>query len=71
MVSRLINFLFRRHTLSYQLHRIESLIAQKKYAEAVAASYLALEKFPQSPELEALNSRAFAGFSSYLYEQEF
>lgn len=71
MVSHLINWLFRRHTLAYQLHRIERLIAEKKYAEAVTASYLALEKFPQNPELEALNSEAFKGFSSYLYKQEF
>ncbi|QIW88577.1 hypothetical protein [Pseudanabaena phage PA-SR01] len=71
MVSHLINFLFRRHTVSYQLYRIEKLIAKKKYAEAVTASYLALEKFPQHPELEALNFEAFKGFSSYLYNQEF
>ena len=71
MVSHLINWLFRRHTLAYQLHRIERLIAKKKYAEAVTASYLALEKFPQNPELEALNSEAFKGFSSYLDKQEF
>jgi hypothetical protein len=72
MVSRLINWLFRRHTVSYKLHHIERLIAEKKYAEASVAAFLALRKFPNHPELLALKQQAETkGFASYLYNQEY
>lgn len=71
MLSRLINFIFRRHTLAYQLHRTERLIAEKKYYEADACAFLALQNFPNHPELLNLKAEAEKGFSSYIYNQEF
>lgn len=71
MFSRLINFLFRRHTLSYHLHYIEKLITEKQYAEASTAAYLALEKFPNSSEILNLKTQAEKQFSTYLYQKEF
>ena len=69
MVSSLINWLFRRHTVSYKLHTIERLIAEKKYMEASIAAHLALQKFPSHPEIIALKTQAELGFSSYLYSE--
>lgn len=69
MVSRLILWLFRRNTVSYKLHHIERLIAEKKYMEASIAAHLALQKFPAHPEILALQAQAKQGFSSYLYSE--
>lgn len=69
MVSSIINWLFRRHTVSYKLHHIERLIAEKKYMEASIAAYLALQKFPAHPEILALQAQAEQGFSSHLYSE--
>ena len=71
MVSQLINWLFRRHTVSYQIHYIERLLTEKKYCDACVCIYKALQKFPNHPELLDLKSRAEKGFSSYIYWQEF
>lgn len=70
MVSSLINWLFRRHTVSYKLHKIEKLISEKSFCQAIVTSYIALQKFPNQPELLALKAQAEKGFSSYLYSQE-
>jgi hypothetical protein len=71
MVSRLIRWLFKRNSVSQYLHRIEKLITEKKYCEADACAFLALQNFPNHPELLALKIEAEKGFSSYLYSQEF
>jgi len=71
MVSHLINFLFRRHTVSYKLHYIERLIAEKKYVDASVYAYLALQKFPDHPELLALKTQAEKEIAHYIYNQEF
>ncbi|UQS95028.1 hypothetical protein Pam2_148 [Pseudanabaena phage Pam2] len=71
MVSSLINWLFRRHTVSYKLHHIERLIAEKKYMEASIAVYLALQKFPDHPELLTLKAQAEKEMAHYIYNQEF
>ena len=68
-LSDIINWLFRRHTVSYKLHHIERLIAEKKYMEASIAAHLALQKFPAQCEILALQAQAEQGFSSYLYSE--
>jgi hypothetical protein len=71
MVNRIIRF-FKRNCLASQIHRIENLITEKKYAEASVAAFLALDKFPEQPELLALKQQAETqGFASYIYNQEF
>jgi hypothetical protein len=71
MVSRLINFLFRRHTVSYKLHHIERLIAEKKYMEASIAAHLALQQFSDHPEILTLKAQAEKEIAHYIYNQEF
>ena len=71
MISNLINWLFRRHTVSYKLHHIEYLIAEKKYMEASIAVHLALQKFPDHPELLTLKAQAEKEMAHYIYNQEF
>lgn len=71
MVSSLINWLFRRHTVSYKLHHIERLIAEKKYMEASIAAHLTLQEFPNHPELLALKAQAEKEIAHYIYNQEF
>lgn len=57
MVSRLIRFLFKRNSVSTHLHKIETLIAEKNYAGASLACFIALRKFPSHPELVKLKSQ--------------
>ena len=71
MVSLLIRWLFRRNTVSYKLHHIERLIAEKKYMEASIATHLALQEFPAHPELLALKAQAEKKIAYYIYNQEF
>lgn len=71
MISQLINFFFRRNRVSRYLHRIEKLISEKKFCEADACAFLALQNFPNHPELLKLKAEAEKGFQSYLYSQEF
>jgi len=71
MVSRLINWLFRRHTVSYKLHYIERLIAEKKYVDASVYVYTALQEFPNHPELLKLKAQTEKEISYYIYNQEF
>ena len=66
MLSNLFNFLFRRNTLSYQLYRIERIIAEKKYSEAQIEAFVALGKFPNNPELKKLKVEAESFFRTYL-----
>jgi hypothetical protein len=47
------------------------LIAEKKYVDASVYAYLALQEFPDHPELLALKAQAEKEIAHYIYNQEF
>ena len=63
MVNSIIRF-FKRGCLSAKLHRIESLIAAKRYSEASVVAFIGLQDYPNHPELLALKSQAEQGATS-------